>query len=208
VELIDILQNRRMTRQFSSKGIDDELIKNMAALALSSPTAGNCQGVDILILNEKQSVEHFWEISTTDGWHNNQKIASIKKAPVIIIPLYSIKKYTDRYSKEDKKDSGLYKLGSDQWGVPFWLTDVSFMTMTILLLAENYGLGALFFQLHRSQEEILRSFMIPDDMQTIGAIAIGRRSDPDAVHNYRNVTDADRIYVSKAKNQRIHINHW
>ena len=45
--------------------------------------------------------------------------------------------------------------------------------MTMLLAAEDVGLGALFFGVFRGERQLRRALGIPPVMQVLGAIAIG-----------------------------------
>jgi nitroreductase len=45
--------------------------------------------------------------------------------------------------------------------------------MTMLLAAEDVGLGALFFGIFRGERELRRALAIPPVMQILGAVALG-----------------------------------
>ena len=62
-------------------------------------------------------------------------------APVIALPLADAEAYTERYSEPDKLRTGLGS-GAESWPVPYWTVDTSMSVMTILLGAEELGLGA------------------------------------------------------------------
>jgi hypothetical protein len=51
--------------------------------------------------------------------------------------------------------------------------------MTMLLAAEDAGLGALFFGIFRGERQLRRALGIPGFMQILGAIAIGYAAPPD-----------------------------
>ncbi len=221
MDMKEVIKHRRMTRKFSSQPIAKNLDKHIAEMALRSPTAGNCRAIDILLLNDERSLKQFWEVSTTVDVSLSPGLRLIQNAPVVMLPLYDIDKYLNRYSLDDKKNSRLYRLDPDSWDVPFWITDASFAAMTILLSAENYGLGALFFQLHRPQQEVLGSFMIPDHIKTIGAIALGYKAftaEKDTTGNRNKLPDGKNEIFPGAgnasghednlKNSHIHVNVW
>ena len=65
-------------------------------------------------------------------------------APVILLPFADPKAYVDRYAEPDKAATGL-GAGTDAWPAPYWTVDASMAVMTLLLAAEDAGLGALFF---------------------------------------------------------------
>ena len=55
---------------------------------------------------------------------------------------------------------------------PYWLVDTAFASLLILLTAADSGLGALFFSVADVQA-LRREFGVPEQIQPIGAIAIG-----------------------------------
>ena len=93
-------------------------------------------------------------------------------APVIAIPLADPRAYVERYSEADKRASGL-GAGTEAWPAPYWTVDTSMSVMTMLLAAEDVGLGALFFGIFRGERELRRALGIPPVMQILGAIALG-----------------------------------
>ena len=53
------------------------------------------------------------------------------------------------------------RAGTDAWPVPYWTVDASMSVMTLLLAAEDDGLGALFFGVFRGERELRRALGIP-----------------------------------------------
>jgi nitroreductase len=49
----------------------------------------------------------------------------------------------------------------------------------LLLLAEDRGLGALFFGIFGDERALLRHLGVPEGVRAIGAVALGRRSAAD-----------------------------
>ena len=93
-------------------------------------------------------------------------------APVIALPLADPRAYVERYSEADKRASGL-GAGTEAWPAPYWTVDTSMSVMTMLLAAEDVGLGALFFGIFRGERELRRTLGIPPVMQLLGAVALG-----------------------------------
>ena len=91
---------------------------------------------------------------------------------VIAIPLADPRAYVERYSEADKRASGL-GAGTEAWPAPYWTVDTSMSVMTMLLAAEDVGLGALFFGIFRGERELRRALGIPPVMQILGAVALG-----------------------------------
>ena len=101
--------------------------------------------------------------------------SSCCSAPVIALPFADSKAYTDRYGEPDKVQTGL-GAGPDAWPVPYWTIDASMSVMTMLLAAEDVGLGALFFGVFRGERELRQRLGIPPGLELLGAMAIGHRA--------------------------------
>ena len=95
------------------------------------------------------------------------------------MPLADASAYTERYAEPDKVKSGL-GVGTHAWPVPYWTIDASMAVMTLLLGAEDAGLGALFFGVFRNEVELRASLGIPEHLELLGAIALGHPLDASA----------------------------
>ena len=93
-------------------------------------------------------------------------------APVLMIVLADPRAYVERYAEPDKLGTGL-GAGIESWPAPYWTIDASMAAMTLLLAAEDLGLGALFFGVFQREAEVRAELRIPADLQIIGAIALG-----------------------------------
>lgn len=180
MEFADAVFSRRMTRHFAPDALANELIDGLLGAALRSPTAGNSQGVDLLVLTERLPLEHFWELISSSEWRSDPvRSAGLMAAPVVIVPLGNPHSYEERYGARDKGGSSLAGRKANEWPVPYWTVDASFAAMTLLLGAADAGLGALFFQLQGHERDLLSGFGIPEHFVPIGAIAFGYRKSAD-----------------------------
>ena len=94
-------------------------------------------------------------------------------APVIALPLADPQAYLDRYSEPDKMASELGE-STSSWPAPYWTIDTSMAVMTLLLAAEDVGLGALLFGVFRRARPNCRATLgIPEGLVLLGAIALG-----------------------------------
>ena len=84
----------------------------------------------------------------------------------------SVRVVTIELSEPDKASTGL-GASEDAWPTPYWTVDASMSVMTMLLAAEDAGLGALFFGVFKGERELRRALGIPAVMQLLGAVAIG-----------------------------------
>ena len=113
---------------------------------------------------------------------------------MIALPFADSKAYTDRYAEPDKIQTGL-GAGPDAWPVPYWTIDASMSVMTLLLAAEDLGLGALFFGVFRGERELRQALSIPPGLELLGAMAIGH---PAAKSSRRHRSGSQRRSPSSA----------
>lgn len=163
-----------MVRNYSDAPVPPELLDRVLAAALRGPSAGFSQGVDLLVLEGHNETKPFFELTSDAAFISRPgAMASLLTAPVIVLPLCHPGTYIDRYAEADKSRSGLAGLPADSWPVPYWLVDSSFCVMLLLLAASDAGLGALFFRLHQDPGRLFETLGVPQDRQTIGAVALG-----------------------------------
>ena len=95
----------------------------------------------------------FWDTTLPAVKRDSFRWQRLLNAPVIALPLADSKAYVDRYAEPDKAQTGL-GAGASAWPVPYWTIDTSMAVMTLLLAAEDVGLGALFFGVFRGEREL------------------------------------------------------
>jgi nitroreductase len=164
-----------MTRAFDRRPVPPELIVEIVELAARAPSAGKTQGWHLVVL-EGAETARFWDITLPTMRRGAFRWKHLLDAPVIALPLADQRAYMNRYSETDKKATGLGN-SPDAWPVPYWTVDASMSVMTMLLAAEELGLGALFFGVFRGERELRRSLAIPGSMQLLGAVALGYRAE-------------------------------
>ena len=171
MELSEAIRRRRMCRDFSDKAVPAEVVDRLLDLARRAPSAGHTQGWSFVVLEGPDQVRRFWDVDSEPDWLADPNLPGLLRAPVIVLPLCSTQAYLDRYSEPDKVAHGL--TDAAKWPAPFWVVDVSFATMVLLLGAVEEGLGALFFGLRGDAGRLRAEFEIPEDWQPIGAVALG-----------------------------------
>ncbi len=201
MEFQEVVRARSMTRHFLPEAVDGALLDQLLSLALRSPSAGSTQGVELLVLTLESARASFWQaIGDPDWLVDGRRSRALVQAPVIVVPCASPNRYVERYAREDKHSSSLFRLPADAWPVPYWSVDAAFVAMTLLLLATDAGLGALFFHLQGREQRLLETFAMPAETVTIGAIAIGV---PDPA------SGAPRPVSSRRDaHERVHREHW
>ncbi len=161
-----------MTRRFDPTPLDRAQVDELVDLARRAPSAGYSQGVHFLVLSG-EAAQSFWTTTGGDGWFDDE----IRAAPVLVLPLADPVAYTSRYSEGDKAGHGLEEAAN--WEVPFWLTDAAMATQNLLLLAEDRGLGALYFGIFRNARVLLDALGVPPHVLQVGVVALGHRAADD-----------------------------
>ena len=170
-EFAEVVRARRMTRSFDTRPVPPALLEQLVDLGSRAPSAGKTQGWHLVVLEGAQT-SRFWDITLPPMRRGAFRWKRLLDAPVIALPLADPRAYVERYSEADKRASGL-GAGTEAWPAPYWTVDTSMSVMTMLLAAEDVGLGALFFGIFRGERELRRTLGIPPVMQLLGAVALG-----------------------------------
>jgi nitroreductase len=200
-EFVDVVRNRRMTRSFADRPIPDGIVDGFVELASRAPSAGKSQGWHIVAL-EGAETGTFWDITLPAMRRGSFKWQRLLHAPVILLPFADAGAYTARYSEPDKAATGL-GAGAGAWPAPYWTIDASMAVMTILLAAEDAGLGALFFGVFKGERELRRHLGVPPALDLLGAIALGYPSGTAEAGRGRSAGRPTRT-----AEQIVHRSHW
>ena len=160
-----------MTRSFDPRPVDPQLLDHLVELASRAPSAGKTQGWHLVVLSGDQT-GRFWDITLPVERRSTFRWQHLLTAPIIALPLADPLAYTARYSEPDKIASGL-GAGPQAWPTPYWTVDASMSLMTLLLAAEDNGLGALFFGVFHNEDQLRSLLGIPEHLQLLGAVALG-----------------------------------
>ena len=201
MEFADVVRGRRMSRAFSSQPVDSELISQIVDLASRAPSAGKTQGWHALIITSSDTAK-FWDDTLAVEKRESFRWKQLLDAPVIALVFADPLAYVERYSEDDKVHTGL-GASTEAWPTPYWTVDASFAAMTMLLAAEDAGLGALFFAVFSGEQQLRTRLHIPDAMQLIGAIALGWPLGNDKSH-----AGASAGRGRRNADQIIHLNGW
>jgi len=167
----DALSDRRSCRSFTDQPLAPGLLEDLVDRARRTPTAGNCQGVEFLVL-EGDGVADYWDITLPADRRTSFPWPGLLAAPVLVVPWGMADRYLERYAETDKASAGL---GSsvENWPVPYWLTDAAFAAMALQLLVVEAGLGCCFFGLFGHEGGVAERFDVPEGAWAVGAVAIG-----------------------------------
>ena len=189
-----------MTRSFRSDPVPQEVLAQLVDLAARAPSAGKTQGWHLVVLAGEETAR-FWNVTFPADRRVGFAFPGLFDAPVIALPLADRQAYLDRYSEPDKAGNGLGD-SVESWPAPYWTIDTAMAVMTLLLAAEDAGLGALFFGVFDGEDELRSSLGIPAGLELLGAIALGYPADDDG----RAGTSASR--PRRAPGEIIHHGGW
>ena len=168
MEFQEVVRRRHMVRRFSDEPVPQESLDRILDNAVRGPSAGFSQGQAFLVLTG-EDLKRFWEVA------GEAAAPSVTAAPLVIVPMSAKQVYLDRYALPDK---GWTDRDETRWPVPFWLIDTGMAALLILLTVVDEGLAALYFGI--MPEDVVRfreAFGVPDDLEPIGAIAIGHNAE-------------------------------
>lgn len=167
-----LAQRRRMTRSFSTRAIDAELVDRVLDLGRRVPSAGNSQGFDFVVLVGPQETARYWDVTLPVERRAGFSWPRLLDAPVIVTVWANPTAYVARYGEADKARTGLGE-GADRWATPYWLVDASFAAMALQYAAIDAGLGVLFFGMFDHGPTVAAKLGVPSDRVPVGTLAIG-----------------------------------
>ena len=171
------VRRRRMVRSFTSEPVAPAVVDEICDLARRAPTAGNTAGVEFLVL-EGDGTAAYWDVTLPPERRDGFAWPGLLAAPVLVVVWTNLGAYLRRYREPDKVHSGLGD-GAQSWPVPYWFVDGGAAVMTMLLAAQDRGLGASFFGMFSHEKAVRRRFGVPPDRRGVGTVAIGHRADDD-----------------------------
>jgi nitroreductase len=205
-EFADVVRSRRMTRAFDDRPLDPGVLERLVELAARAPSAGKTQGWHLVVLEGEQT-SLFWDITLPAVKRDSFRWQRLLHAPVIALPLADSKAYVARYAEPDKAQTGLGS-GPGAWPVPYWTIDASMAVMTLLLAAEDEGLGALFFGVFRNERQLRSRLGIPAGLELLGAIAIGHSAPATDVGDAASGPGRSAARARRPARQIIHPGRW
>ena len=165
---MDNIMTRRSIRKFSDKPVSDEQIESILRAAMASPSAGNMQPWQFIVIKDREILDKVPEI------HQYAKMAL--ESPIAILVCCDTSK---------KVREG------------FWIQDCSAASQNILLAAHALGLGAVWCGIYPNEErtkDFQKLLEMPDYVYPVNIIPIGypaeqkepsNRFDEERIHHDR-----------------------
>ena len=177
MEFEHAVRRRRMVRSFTPELVAPVVVDEICDLARRAPAAGNTAGVEFLVL-EGDGTMAYWDVTLPVGQREGFAWPGLLAAPVLVVVWTNPGAYLRRYQEPDKVRTGLGAT-AEAWPVPYWFVDGGAVVMTMLLAAQDRGLGAAFFGMFEHEEAVRGRFGVPGDRRGIGTVAIGHPAGDD-----------------------------
>jgi nitroreductase len=179
VELADAIRRRRMVRAYRPEAVDPSVVDHLCDLARRAPSAGNSQGLDLLVLEGADRVGAYWDVTLPAERRPGFRWQGLLHAPVLVVVAVRPGAYVDRYAEPDKSSTGL-GAGADAWPVPYWWVDAGAAIEHLLLGAVDAGLGACLFGLFDHEAAVAERFGVPADRRLVATVSLGHpATDPE-----------------------------
>ena len=152
------------------------MLEELCLLARRAPSAGFAQGAELIIVDEPEALETFWDLTLPAERRPGFAWPGLLQAPALVLPAADSRRYLARYREEDKAIGASQGLGRSRgaWPMPYWLIDCAFVVQNLLLAATERGLGALFFGLFNGEAEVRAALQVPEGVELLGVVALGR----------------------------------
>lgn len=167
MELKDAIDQRRMTRRTTTEPLTERLVTELCDLARRAPSAGNSQGVDLVVVTDPHRRAGIADLAGEVEYVERGYPPWLSAAPVHVVPCANVPRYRSRYAEDDKGDGG-----PDSWGVPYWWMDLGAVVQNLLLLATEEGLAAGFLGAH-AIPDLAGALDLPDDVHPAGIVTLG-----------------------------------
>lgn len=162
-----------MIRAFSAEPLSGEIVDLLLENSLRAPSAGNTAAVEFLVLEGKEQVNSYWDVTLAGDKRDAFRWQQLLDAPVLVLITTRPAAYPERYGEPDKARSTLSE-STDQWAIPYWFLDAGCVVQNLLLGAADAGLGACLFGLFSYEQAVAASFGVPSDRRIVATVAVGR----------------------------------
>jgi nitroreductase len=162
-----------MVRAFLDEPVDPDVLDELCDLARRAPSAGNSQGLDLLVLTGPEQVGAYWDVTLPAPRRGSFRWPGLVAAPALVLVITDPEAYARRYDEADKAATGL-GAGPEAWPVPYWWVDAGAAIEHLLLGAVDAGLGACLFGLFDHEPAVAEAFGVPAGRRVVAAIALGR----------------------------------
>jgi nitroreductase len=164
MEFRDVVARRRMVRRYRDTPVDEDSIERIVAAIGRSPSAGNTQGVSVIVVTDAATRSAIAEVAAESDYTERGFEPWLSPAPVHLVLCVESQRYRERYAEGDKDGAAL--------AVPWWWVDGGAAMMLGALAAVDEGLAAGFLGGHRLRG--IRDLLgIPERVEVLGILTVG-----------------------------------
>jgi len=163
---------RRSCRSYNDCSLPDGVLDALLDRARRTPSAGNSQGVEFLVLEGQEQTSAYWDATLSEPARSRFPWPGLLRAPALVVIYGDTERYLKRYSESDKASTDLGK-GIEKWPVPYWYVDAAFAALALQLLAVESGFGTCFFGLFGHEETVAKRFGVPAGNRAVGTVSLG-----------------------------------
>ena len=168
-----------MVRAYDGRAVDPAALERVLDAARRAPSAGNAQGMDLVVLAGPEETARYWDVALPAGpAREGFRWQGLLAAPALVLPVVAPGAYAARYAEPDKAATGLRAV--EAWPVPYWFVDGGMAVDAMLLAAAEEGLGAVFFGLFEREQVVLDALGVPGDRRGLGVVALGHAAPDEA----------------------------
>lgn len=161
-----------MVRAYDGRAVEPEVVDRVLDVGRRAPSAGNAQGLDLVVLAGPAEVARYWDVALPVGaGRDGFRWQGLLAAPVLVLPVVAPGAYAARYAEPDKAATGLGAV--EAWSVPYWFVDGGMAVDAMLLAAAEEGLASVFFGLFERERAVLDALGVPGDRRGLGVVALG-----------------------------------
>lgn len=161
-----LLRKRRMVREYLPTPVEPEQLERVLQSSLRGPSAGNAQGVSLVVVEQAARRRAIAALSAEERWVARGYPAWLSGAPVHIVLCVEPEVYRERYAEPDKDAA------RKDWAVPYWHVDGGCALMLLLLAAVDEGLAAGFQGAH-NLPGLAELLGIPAGVCPLGLVTLG-----------------------------------
>lgn len=150
MEFFEVVRKRRSVRAFLPKAVEDGKIGKIIDCAIASPSAGNLQSYEIVIVRNRETKELLAEAAYAQSF--------VSEAPLVLVICANEKRSASRYGKRGKE---LY-----------CINDASIVAAYIQLACADLGLGSVWIGAF-DDAAVRKIINAPEWARSIAIIPIG-----------------------------------
>ncbi len=160
-QVIDLLKNHRSIRKFSSKPVEDEMVKTIIESAGWAATSNFIQAYTVIRVTDKENRKELANLAGPQPW--------VETSPVFLVFCADLKRARNACLIEDKEMTPGY---TEQFIIA--TVDVSLFAQNAMIAAESLGLGGVYIGgLRNDPQKVCDLLNIPDHVYPVFGLCLG-----------------------------------